>query len=167
MNISYDARVDAVYIKLIPGHHEVDTKLVDDWVALDFDVRNRLVGIEVLDASERLELSGLLPVGFPGDFASVLAADGDGTTEPTSEWDRLGAELRRRKKAGVPVETLRQHRKNWVEEVQKDYVILKRHVSGSTVTVARSELEHDTEDQLLTNFKLSIARALRELASSL
>ena len=62
MEISYDPRVDAVYIKLISGKHQVITHNVDDDVALDFDAQERLVGIEVLDASKRLDLNYLLPV---------------------------------------------------------------------------------------------------------
>lgn len=40
---------------------EPDTHEVDHDIYLDFDARKRLVGIEVLDASKRLDLKYLLP----------------------------------------------------------------------------------------------------------
>ena len=46
--MSYDIRVDALYIKLVPGQHMVTTKTVDGDIALDFDESNRLAGIEML-----------------------------------------------------------------------------------------------------------------------
>ncbi|MDA1347774.1 MAG: DUF2283 domain-containing protein [Chloroflexi bacterium] len=69
MNIAYDAEVDALYLKLSPGRHEVSTTSIDEDIALDFDELDRLVGIEVLDASKRVDLGYLLP-------AEVTAASG-------------------------------------------------------------------------------------------
>ena len=60
MEITYDPKVDAVYIRLIPGKHQVVTSNVDEDIALDFDAQERLVAIEVLDASKRLDLKHLL-----------------------------------------------------------------------------------------------------------
>ncbi len=61
MEISYDPKADAVYIKLIPGKHQVISHSVNEDIALNFDARERLVGIEVLAASERLDMASLLP----------------------------------------------------------------------------------------------------------
>ena len=163
VNISYDARVDALYIKLIPGKHRAIPKVVDDDIALNFDEQDRLVGIEILDASKRLEPGNLLPV-----HAAPYTYDGESLSfRPSrdSDWEKLRRELLQRKKTGVPVETLKQHRKNWVQEVGADYVILQRDRSGNTVMVTRSELEHDTLDQLKTHRKWSITQALRDIAS--
>ncbi len=66
MKLSYDASVDALYIKLNEGIHQVETKHVDEDIALDFDEEDRLVGIEVLDASKRLDLGALLPIAVKG-----------------------------------------------------------------------------------------------------
>lgn len=62
MNVTYDTRYDLLYIKLSEGTHEVTTQRVNEDIALDFDEAGRLVGIEVLSASEHLDLSRLLPV---------------------------------------------------------------------------------------------------------
>jgi uncharacterized protein YuzE len=61
MKIYYDDNVDAIYIKLVPGKRQVTTRVVDDDIALNLDAKKRLVGIEVLDASKRLDLKYLLP----------------------------------------------------------------------------------------------------------
>ena len=60
MKIYYDEKVDAIYIKLIPGKRQVTARDVDDDIALNLDSKKRLVGIEVLDASKRLDLKHLL-----------------------------------------------------------------------------------------------------------
>jgi uncharacterized protein YuzE len=60
MRITYDQDVDAMYIQLIEGDHQVRTVCLNDDVALDFDERERLVGIEVLDA-KRVIGKGKLP----------------------------------------------------------------------------------------------------------
>ena len=161
MRISYDAKVDAVDIRFIPGHHEVHTKLVDDWIALDFDARDRLVSIEVLDASERLDLSSLLPIDFTGDFSSIATADGDGVNEASSDWEKLRRELLRRKEAGIPVQTSKRHWENWVVEVGDQYVVLRRgRGKGKSIKITRRRLEGSAT-------RPYIVPALRELASSL
>ena len=62
MRISYDAKADAVYIYLGEEVSAPETRSVDEDINLDFDVRGRLVGVEVLSASERLDLKHLVPV---------------------------------------------------------------------------------------------------------
>jgi excisionase family DNA binding protein len=47
----YDAEVDALAIDFVPGAHRVRTAQAAPGVYLDFDARQRLVAIEVLDAS--------------------------------------------------------------------------------------------------------------------
>ena len=61
MKITYDPQVDALYIYLTGRIMEPETRPVDDDIILDFDIERRLVGIEVLDASKRLDLKHLLP----------------------------------------------------------------------------------------------------------
>lgn len=60
MKITYDEDVDAMYIYLIEGNHQVRTVCLNEDVALDFDARERLVGIEILDA-KRVIGKGKLP----------------------------------------------------------------------------------------------------------
>src|SRR5438105_467734 len=50
MKISYDAEVDALYIRLAEGKHECRTVRLNEEVALNIGEGEELVGIEILDA---------------------------------------------------------------------------------------------------------------------
>ena len=54
MRISYDAEVDALYIRLIEGKHQCRTMRVTDEVSLNIAEGEVLVGIEILQASHTL-----------------------------------------------------------------------------------------------------------------
>jgi uncharacterized protein YuzE len=54
MKISYDAEVDALYIRLLEGKHECRSVRLSDEVALNVGEDEKLVGIEILDAREVL-----------------------------------------------------------------------------------------------------------------
>jgi uncharacterized protein YuzE len=56
MKISYDPKVDALYIRFVEGPVECEVLQINDRVALNVGPGERLVGIEVLDASEVLDL---------------------------------------------------------------------------------------------------------------
>jgi len=61
MRITYDPKYDLLYIKL--GEAEkVLCKEVDEDITFDVDATGKLVGIEILSASEHLKLDTLLPV---------------------------------------------------------------------------------------------------------
>lgn len=52
MRITYDPEVDALHISF--RSTEVVTKHLAEGIAADYDAEGRLVGIEVLDAAERI-----------------------------------------------------------------------------------------------------------------
>jgi uncharacterized protein YuzE len=54
MKITYDAEVDALYIRLLEGKHECRTVRLSEEVALNLGAGEQLVGIEILDAKEVL-----------------------------------------------------------------------------------------------------------------
>ncbi|MEO5804287.1 MAG: DUF2283 domain-containing protein [Verrucomicrobiota bacterium] len=60
MKISYDSKVDAMYIRLIDGEHECRTVRLNDEVALNIGAGEKLIGIEILDAKAVLA-AGKLP----------------------------------------------------------------------------------------------------------
>ncbi len=72
MKITYDKDVDAVYIQLIEGDHQCRTVSLNDDVALDFDERERLVGIEILDA-RRVIGKGKLPTVVTESLTTTAA----------------------------------------------------------------------------------------------
>ncbi len=63
MRIEYDKEADALYIVLrnIPAS---DSKDLEEGVTIDLDAEGHIVGLEVLDASERLGLEALLNISI-------------------------------------------------------------------------------------------------------
>ena len=150
MRITYDDVADAVYIYLTDELQDLDTRVVDEDINFDFDMANRLVGIEVLDASKRLHLEYILPTAEKLDELSF-------------KWHKLRRELLRRKQAGEPVETTEQHVRNWIKEVGDDYAVLlsDRSKKGNLRKITRVELEdRDIERHI---GKRRIIVALREI----
>jgi len=61
VRITYDPKYDLLYLKL--GEAEkVFCKDIDEDITLDLDAMGRVVGIEILSASQHLDLKALLPV---------------------------------------------------------------------------------------------------------
>lgn len=54
MNIRYDPKVDAMYIKLAKGKYD-STKKISDAILVDEDKKGKVLGIEILDASKNIE----------------------------------------------------------------------------------------------------------------
>lgn len=62
MQIQYDAAKDLLYISLDSGRPEVVNRRVSEDVVLDVAADNRIVGIEIMEASKRVDLGQLLPI---------------------------------------------------------------------------------------------------------
>ena len=60
MKISYDAEIDALYIRLLEGKHECRSVRLSDEIALNISAGEKLVGIEILDAKKVLA-AGKMP----------------------------------------------------------------------------------------------------------
>ena len=79
MKVTYDPYADAVYIDIARGKGSVETKLVDDWVAVDIGADRTVVGFEILDASSRLDVEKLKTLQFellgPPTSAEELRAE--------------------------------------------------------------------------------------------
>lgn len=52
MKISYDSQVDAVYIRFIEEPTQVTTQRLSEDVSVNYAPDGRIVGIEILDASQ-------------------------------------------------------------------------------------------------------------------
>lgn len=70
MIINYDEKKDLLYLRLDQKQHEVINKRVSDEVVLDIGEDGKIVGIEIMDASEHVKLDTLLPVQFSTRKAS-------------------------------------------------------------------------------------------------
>ena len=62
MQIQYNDQTDLLYFRLDPVLQDVVNQTVGDDVVLDIGENNHIVGIEIMNASRRLDLAQLLPV---------------------------------------------------------------------------------------------------------
>lgn len=53
MKITYDKEADALYIELREGEFAKNNK-INDYTIVDLDSENNLLGVEILNASERM-----------------------------------------------------------------------------------------------------------------
>ena len=64
MQISYDSKFDLLYLRLEPAKQKVTNIQVTDDIILDMGEGDKIVGIEILDASKHVNLQNLLPIAF-------------------------------------------------------------------------------------------------------
>lgn len=81
MTFKYDAESDMLYIELMPGG-STESEEVAPGVVLDYDIANRVVGIEIEDASRVVDLSRLEVSAVP--LADLIVSN---TQAPISQPD--------------------------------------------------------------------------------
>jgi len=64
MNILYNDKTDLLYIRLDDRKQEVINRRVSDDIVLDIGENDKVIGIEILDASKHVNLERLLPVKY-------------------------------------------------------------------------------------------------------
>ena len=64
MNIVYDDKTDLLYIRLDDRKQDVINRRASDDIVLDIGENDKIVGIEILDASKHIALDRLLPVKY-------------------------------------------------------------------------------------------------------
>jgi len=64
MNIVYNDKTDLLYIRFDDRKQDVINRRVSDDIVLDIGENDRIIGIEILDASRHLTLDKLLPVKY-------------------------------------------------------------------------------------------------------
>ena len=62
MEILYNSKTDLLYLRLDDRKQEVLNKRISDDIVIDIGDDNRIVGIEIVDASRNLNLNRLLPL---------------------------------------------------------------------------------------------------------
>jgi uncharacterized protein YuzE len=62
MQVEYNAKTDLLYLRLDDRGQKTVNRRVSEDVVLDLGKDDRIVGIEILDASKRLNLKNLLPI---------------------------------------------------------------------------------------------------------
>jgi len=152
MRITYDPEGDAAYFYISIKIDLPETRQVDSDINLDFDANDRLVGIEVLDASKRLDLDHLLP-----DLEII------GREEPG--WIKLRVKLLRCKQEGTPLHTGTQKKINWVENLQTNAVWVRREESGHIVKITRDDLDNKDEEWHRSHQRLAIVKVLWDIGN--
>ncbi len=62
MRVQYDSKIDLLYIRLDERKQKVINKRILDGIVLDIGRGNKIIGIEILDASRHVSISKLFPV---------------------------------------------------------------------------------------------------------
>lgn len=63
MKIEYSKEADAIYV-YFKEEYVAKSKEIEDGVVVDFDEKGQLIGIEVLDVSQRFSLSDIVNVNI-------------------------------------------------------------------------------------------------------
>jgi uncharacterized protein YuzE len=69
MQVLYNSKTDLLYLRLDDQKQQVINRRVTDDVVLDVGEDDRIVGIEILDASKHLNLNQLLPIKYMAEAA--------------------------------------------------------------------------------------------------
>lgn len=64
MNILYNDKTDLLYIRLDDSRQEIINRRVTEDVVLDVGEGDRIIGIEIMNASVHVSLGQLLPVTY-------------------------------------------------------------------------------------------------------
>jgi uncharacterized protein YuzE len=67
MKLNYHPETDSLYIDLAE-HPGVDSREVSEGIVLDYDAQGTLVGIDIDNASRKVELGRLILTGMPGEI---------------------------------------------------------------------------------------------------
>lgn len=81
MKSTYDSSVDALYVTLSTPRGRIATREVGPGVYLDFDQRNALVGIEILDASKFYSKATLAEIESPVIWITLTEAQRESADE--------------------------------------------------------------------------------------
>jgi uncharacterized protein YuzE len=71
MNVFYNDKTDLLYIRFDNRKQDVINRRVSEDVVLDIGEADKIIGIEILDASKHITLEGLLPVQYKVSNAAL------------------------------------------------------------------------------------------------
>lgn len=64
MTIYYNSKTDLLYIRIEEATQQVINKRVTEDIVLDIGKDDKIVGIEILDASKHVNLQSLMPIEY-------------------------------------------------------------------------------------------------------
>ena len=73
MNIEYNDKYDLLYLRFDETEQEVVNKRLNDNIVLDIGKNDKIVGIEIMDATEVINLNSLLPIHYFNNKEDLVA----------------------------------------------------------------------------------------------
>ena len=64
MQIHYDSKTDLLYLRIESAQQEVINKRIAEDMVLDIGKDDKIVGIEIMDASKHVNLEKMIPVEY-------------------------------------------------------------------------------------------------------
>jgi uncharacterized protein YuzE len=64
MQIQYDSKYDLLYIRIASEDQSVINKRVTEDIVLDIGEGDKIIGIEIMDASKHVNLEQLMPIEY-------------------------------------------------------------------------------------------------------
>ncbi len=71
MKVTYNDKTDLLYFRLDERKQDVINKRASEDIVLDIGEGDRIVGIEIIDASKHVNLAELLPIKYTVSKAAV------------------------------------------------------------------------------------------------
>lgn len=72
MKLNYHPDTDSLYIDL-SEHPSADSREITEGIVLDYDAKGNLVGIDIDNASSKVDLKKLTVSGMPAKFKMIAA----------------------------------------------------------------------------------------------
>jgi uncharacterized protein YuzE len=64
MTIHYDSKTDLLYLRIESSTQDVINRRVTEDIVLDIGKDNKIIGIEIMEASKHVNLEKLMPVDY-------------------------------------------------------------------------------------------------------
>ncbi len=64
MIIHYDSKTDLLYLRIASEEQEVTNKRITEDIVLDLGSDDKIVGIEIMEASKHVNLDKLMPIEY-------------------------------------------------------------------------------------------------------
>jgi len=64
MTINYNSDNDLLYLRFDPNPQSIINKRIAEDIVLDIGENNKIIGIEIMDASKHVNLENMMPVEF-------------------------------------------------------------------------------------------------------
>ena len=64
MTIHYDSKTDLLYLRIAPEQQQVTNQRVTENIVLDVGADDKIIGIEIMEASRHVNLDKLMPVEY-------------------------------------------------------------------------------------------------------